>query len=230
MAERFLFAPSLGLVLFACGTGASVLRGSDAPRVVAIALVAVLATAGAVRSARRAAEWRDGVRLWESLARETPEDYRPWSNVATHWIARGELANAERALLRALELEPGDAAVRTNLAIVRMGQGDLAGAEAIHRETLAADPRDVHARFNLAVIALNRDDVPIAIDELERVLEINPNFQPAIERLDAARTSQAAARRFLLEARVPVRESNDPKLLEAWRRACRIAGDPCAGP
>jgi len=235
MAERFLFAPSLGFVLFGCALSAHGMRRWIAdPRArqwIAIGALTAIALAGGTRSALRASQWRDGVRLWESLARATPNDYRPYSNAATHWIARANYDAAEQSLRHALELEPRDAAVRTNLAVVLMERGDLDGAEAIHRGLLAEDPRDVHARFNLGVIALRRDEVSLALAHFEAALEVNPNFMPAADNATAARARIEAARRYLHLHRVRAREaheSRDREFLETYRRACRVAGDACS--
>ena len=96
---------------------ASVARPSASARCTAAASSAWVF---ALRSAARASEWRDGVALWSALARETPNDYRPYSNAATHWIDRERFDEAYNALQRAQALAPRDAAVRTNLAVVSL--------------------------------------------------------------------------------------------------------------
>jgi tetratricopeptide (TPR) repeat protein len=232
MAERFLFAPSLGFVLFATGLASHALRARVPDprrrRLAAGVLVVALGAAGAARSALRAAEWRDGVRLWESLAELTPGDYRPHSNAATHWIERGEYDRAERALRAALALEQGDPAVHTNLAVVLLERGEIEAAESIHLRLIEADPGDHNAWFNLGVIEIERGRVSRALVHFERALAANPNYPPAQAQIAEARRRIEAARRYIHLHRVRARESDDPEFLSTYRRACTIAGEPCA--
>jgi len=229
MAERFLFAPSLGLILFATGLAAHGLRAFVANpgrrRAIAATVLVALTAAGGARSALRAAEWRDGVELWGSLARLTPDDYRPYTNVAVHWIGRGELEQAERALRRALELEPDDAASNLNLAVVLLAQGEDDAAEAIHRGLLEQNPNDFNAWFNLGLVELERNRVASALEHFERTLAIHSNFEPARRQAASARTRVEAARRFIHERRAMARTSSDPDFLATYARACLIAGD-----
>lgn len=234
MAERFLFAPSLGFILFVTGLASHFLRRhlADDPKrqLMAAVVVAGLVVTGSVRSGLRAAEWRDGIQLWESLARLTPGDYRAHSNAATHWIARGNYEAAERALRTALTLETGDPAVHTNLAAVLMGQGELDAAESIHRELLEANPDDVYAWHGLGMIELQRDQVAQALTYFDRALVAHPNFEPARRQAEQARKRIGAARRFIHQNRARARESGDPELWSTFQRACTIAGEDCGGP
>jgi len=229
MAERFLFAPSFGLVL--CAVALARLAGQrwiprERARVGAAALaLAALAAAGTARSVARAAEWRDGVALWESASRAAPRDYRSYSNIATHWIARGELDHAEQALLRALALEPGDRAVLANLAVVHLERGDLDAAEAIQRELLSRNPNDFVAIYNLGQIALRRFDATRALEHFERARALNPNFAQAAPLIAEVSEKIEKARQFVEDNERAAGATNDPKLLLTYARACRIIGD-----
>ena len=232
MAERFLFAPSLGFILCLTGLAAHGLeravRVPERRRAIAAALIAVLAMGGSVRSYQRAAEWRDGVTLWMSLAQQTPTDYRPYSNAATHWIARGEFDNAERALLRALELAPTDPAVRTNLAIVWTNRGQLDDAEALYRALVDEAPDDYYAWLNLGVIEVQRGRTRRALAHFERALAANPYYEPARRQAAAARNQLETARRFLLDARRIGSDQRDEAFRKRYAKACRIAeSDEC---
>lgn len=232
MAERFLFAPSLGFILFATGLAAHGLRKSvripQRRRAIATLLVAALTVGGGVRTLQRAAEWRDGVALWASLARLTPNDYRPYSNVATHWIDRGQLDEAERALLRASSLAPADAAVRTNLAIVYRHRGRLDEAEAVHRALVEEDPNDYNAWLNLGALEMERGRTSRAIPHYERALAVNPYYETARIQLAAAQRQLDTARRFLFAARTIRPNERDAAFRERYDRACRIVeSDEC---
>lgn len=117
MAERFLFAPSLGAILgLVVVADAGLARlPPRAGRAIGAAAVVLLAVAGGVRSAQRAEEWRDDVLLWRAAVRDLPADFRVHSNLATAHMDRGELEAARPPMERAAELGPKDPTVRRNL-------------------------------------------------------------------------------------------------------------------
>jgi tetratricopeptide (TPR) repeat protein len=181
-AERLLFAPSLGFVLLAVLAGERALAGIgplDLRRVLASSVLALLATAGMVRSALRAAEWRDPARLWLSAERLLPLDARIPSNLATVYTARGDFAAAEAALARALALEPDARFARGNLGFLRLAEGRLDEAEAIFRELAASDPEDALAWASLGRIEALRGQPDAARRHLERALALAPHLAPA---------------------------------------------------
>ena len=107
--ERLLFAPSLGFLLFVASSGREALRRweAHAPRraLIASALVAALATAGGIRSHRRALEWRDDLVLWQAEERALPGDPRVLANLAIAFTARGRYAEGHDAIARARQSE-----------------------------------------------------------------------------------------------------------------------------
>ncbi len=217
------------LILFATGIASHALRSRirdrNVRRACAAVVLTVVAIAGGVRSGWRATEWRDGIRLWESLAQLTPSDYRPHSNAATHWIERADYDKAEAALRRALALESRDPAVHANLAVVLLERGDLDAAESIHRSLLASNPNEVNSWLNLGVIELKRNRVSRALEHFEQALSLNPNFEPARIQAESARARIDAARRYMHLRRALARESTDAAFLASYARACRVAGD-----
>jgi hypothetical protein len=108
-AERLLFAPSLGFVLFMASAVRELLRRRIAdPRsraVLASALVAVLAVMGGIRSHQRALEWRDDLRLWHAEERVMPDDPRVQANLAIAHLTRGEWQQSHDAIARARSVQ-----------------------------------------------------------------------------------------------------------------------------
>ena len=118
LAERFLFAPSLGFALAAAAALEALAARARHPslrRALAGALALALALA-ALRGGARAAEWRNPVTLWSPVVRQVPGEFRAYNNLAAGYLELGQPERAVTALRRSLELEPGNAAGLNNLA------------------------------------------------------------------------------------------------------------------
>lgn len=132
--ERLYYAPSLGLS-FAVAALAE--RGG---RLVPLALGAWLLAAAAI-AAPRAAVWKDDATLFCAEAESNPRAVRMLVCAAIVHEVRGERAQAETLVRRALALAPDWALAWNNLGALRLAAGDLDGAQAALQRGLAA-PRD----------------------------------------------------------------------------------------
>lgn len=226
LAERFVFAPSLGFVLLlAVPLWQLLQRSSVAFRAFAVVLAIGLALVGALRSRTRAEQWRDEVRLWTVEAATTPEDPRVFVNLGAAQLRRGNFEAARPPLARALQLDPGHASALNNLAYADLQTGRLAEAAAHYQETLASRPEDAVAWNGLGVIAAREQDPVRAAFHFERATQINPNYATALLNLQAARGARDEARRFLAAQRLESASSSDASLLLRIAQACRAAGD-----
>ncbi|HMI94464.1 MAG TPA: tetratricopeptide repeat protein, partial [Polyangiales bacterium] len=172
------------------------------------------------RSLRREAR-RRVVRLWAGtgdLTRKRAELERAFLSAATPDVEAGRflaesyralatgrrralgdvqlLADAEKVLLRLVELVPGDVESLLALERVRVQRGDLSGAIAALERLLAADPKNAQgylARMAEHALALYRDDE--ALGYAERAVALAPNDARAYLRLgDLYRARQSADR------------------------------------
>jgi len=225
MAERFLFAPSVGFLLLATLAGARALeRVFEAPglrRGVAVVLVGALALAGALRSAARAAEWRDAAALWVAADRDLPDNAAILSNLASVRIARGELDAAAALLERSLAHDPELVEALGNLGSVRMQQGRLEEARVAFTRLLALAPDDFITWSNLGVLETRRNRLADAVPFFQRSLAINPNYADARRNLTAAQRLLEAAR----DRRARAETSEDADLLGRVARDCEAIGD-----
>ncbi len=196
IAERFLFAPSLGFLLLVVLAARRLLEerlGGRAALAVAALLVAALVGVGAWRSHSRAADWRDQVRLWRSAERHLVGDKRVHTNLASAYIERGEFVRARLQLEKALELDAGYLPALGNLGVLQIEEGSLDDATATFRRILELDPRDFLAWNNLGIIEMRRQRYAPAAEHFRRALEINPNFAWARRNLREAERASAEA-------------------------------------
>ena len=226
LAERFLFAPSLGFVLLATLPCWWLLRRSGAPlRSAAALLLLGLSIAGALRSQARAQEWRDEVALWSQEATATPDDPRVLANLGAAHLRRGNYDAARRELARTLKLDPAHLSALNNLAFANLQTGRLHESAERYRQTIALDPRDFVAWNGLGVIAARRGEAARAAELFERAIAINPNYATARRNFEGARSAAQSARQFVESRRAAAQASDDPGLLDAVARACLAAGD-----
>ncbi len=66
---------------------------------------------------------------------------------------------------------------RLGISLRKKGQFDYAAA--YYTRALEMDPKDEHLRFNLARVRIEKGELEASLDELARVLELNPNLEVA---------------------------------------------------
>lgn len=106
-------------------------------------------------------------------ATQIREDAQDYYNMGTNLAKRGEYAEAVQWLLRAVELEPGYAEARYNLARAEWKQGNTGAAETSLRLLLAIDPRHAKAEQLLGTVLGQVGDSKRAIEALYRSVAID---------------------------------------------------------
>ena len=91
---------------------------SRARRVAALALALLLGTATAARNL----VYRDPVRFWEDVVRKSPGNARAYNNLGFSLAAACRIPEADRALVRALEIDPDFVRAAVNLRLLREGE------------------------------------------------------------------------------------------------------------
>jgi len=90
-------------------------------RVAAAVVATVLLVALGVATLGRNAVYRDEVAFWSDVAVKAPGNARAHNNLGYALALAGRDADAERAFLRAMALDPGNARAGVNLALLRSG-------------------------------------------------------------------------------------------------------------
>jgi tetratricopeptide (TPR) repeat protein len=168
LASGFAFAPIGVLVRWGWLRG-----GTWRPAVAGAAAVAVLLLLGT--SAWRARAWRDDIVVWRIATAEEPQRALFWSRYGLALLERHSLTDAERALGRAIELDPKDFAAQQHLGIVLHQQDRPALAITQYEKALALQPRNVYLLLNMAMSEAAIGNVRGAYDRTLQALEIAPN-------------------------------------------------------
>lgn len=181
LAERFLFAPSLGFLVALAGGLRPLARrhpGIVRWRPLGFALLSALALAGALHSRERADDWRDALRLWQVSAARAPDDLRIRANIASVRLERGEFDEARRELEEILARDPHQRLALGNLALLDLQQGRSAEGIRILEDLVARDPLDTLSWMHLALAEARRGRRDAAIERLDRALSHQPGSQP----------------------------------------------------
>jgi len=86
-----------------------------------------------------------------------PDTVVPLVNVALAHARLGQNVEAEKALRKAVKLDPLHGAVNFNLGLLLAEKGEIGAAEKCLRTALKSDPNMAGAAYNLAVIVSQRD-------------------------------------------------------------------------
>lgn len=106
-------------------------------------------------------------------------------------LQKGDLVAAEKALRRAIELQPMFSYAFNNLGVVLYRQGRMAESLAAHLEAARVDPGNVMAYFNAAQRLEARGDLAAAQAQIQALLKLFPQHERGLR--EAARYAAAAA-------------------------------------
>jgi hypothetical protein len=176
LAERTLFLPSVGALL-ALGAAVSWLAARLATvqrndvvrglRLVAVALVVTILTAGTWRSITRTPVWHDNERLFSQAVVDAPQSYRAHYMLGAWMFETKRKKEGEHSYRRALALFPYDPFMSYNLALQYQMSGMYAAAIPLYRWTFDLAPhfREGEGRENFAICLASVNQVTEAREQ-----------------------------------------------------------------
>ncbi|HYQ90172.1 MAG TPA: hypothetical protein VEU09_11160 [Candidatus Binatia bacterium] len=202
MADRYLYAPSLGFCWALAAVVVGLGRLDRFPRldwkgIAAVATTLAIALGFTLQTLRYSAVWKSSESLW-SYAITKSQDYRVFNNLGAEWIIQKRWAEAEKLLKRAAKVE--------NITTYQ-SLGVLYNATHRYDEALKATDRaleilsrqkpipalSAELHFNRGAILWAQEKVPAAVSEWRTALREDPRHAHAKEML------AIAARRFSKE-------------------------------
>jgi tetratricopeptide (TPR) repeat protein len=118
--------------------------------------------------------WHDSETLWNHALAASPSSMA-YFHVGRFTAQRGDLAEAEKHLRRAVEINPTNDVIQSNLALVLARQGNLAEATAHFYRALEINPADPATLNNMGITLAQQGKLDEAIQHFQRSLEIKPN-------------------------------------------------------
>jgi tetratricopeptide (TPR) repeat protein len=173
------------------------------------------------------------IRELRATAEREPDSLNAHLRLGTALAQRNQLPEAEKAILRALEIDPKCAGAYVNLGGIKLTALDFNGCVEANDKAIECDPNLTLAHFNrgLAYLYLNQPNEMLPC--FERVVELEPGNAAGVYHLAVAlhavgRTPEAHAR--LAEA-TDMGHSPDPRFIKAVQAAIqRIEGGANAAP
>jgi Flp pilus assembly protein TadD len=129
--------------------------------------------------------------VYRRVTEAEPDCAEAWHLLGIVALQRGEGATAQRLIARAVELAPGDAKFRTNLANSVVVQGNLAAAEPILRAAISADAGYADAHYALGHVLRDSGRLKEAEASLRRAIELEPGHAKALNDLGAMLKNQS---------------------------------------
>ena len=215
VCERFLYLGGIGLALAAAIPLRGLIeRSATNRRVALLAGVPLLVLAGVwIAGARsRAADWRDDLRLFETLSAGTPESSKIRYQYALALGRRDRTAEATREYEEAIRLSPSNLPARNNLALLYEQAGRTTDAEAQYRACLEIAPAIPLVRHNLATL----------LQRQGRLAEAEAEYRQAILRDPLHAESHVQLGELLAQS------GDMAGAFVSWREAVRV--DPSYGP
>ena len=115
-------------------------------------------------------------RLAADALRRHPDDFDALYFHGWLCLRSGGLEEGIEHIERALEVNPGHAEARFNLAAAMRNQGRLEDAAACYRKTVEFDPGNIAAHFNLANVLDDLGEALPAVDAYGKAVDLDPDF------------------------------------------------------
>lgn len=192
-AERFIYLPSLGLIMGACFAGYALARRAEALRKGAsVAFLFVLLLFSA-RTILRNRDYRDDEALYRATLAVSPTSFLIQANLGNVYLRQGRFDLAEERFQEALRLKPDDPSAFNGLAVVYIHRGRLDLAKAVLLKALTANPHSFAAHANLGLIHRQEGRLDLALAAFQRAVALHPGHVGAL--VDLGRTSLALGQR-----------------------------------
>ena len=173
IAERFLYIPSIAMVLLAAALAGAFLSRKPARISMVIAASAVIAALGLYATIERNKVWKDEAVFWSDVIEKYPS-VRAYTNYGLALEERGEVARAIGFYELAVETDPAYAFALNNLAANYLKKGRTDEAIVYFERSIELDPGNATINANLGDAFMRKGNLGLAVIYYERAYAIDP--------------------------------------------------------
>jgi Flp pilus assembly protein TadD len=201
IADRYVYLPSIGILLIVVELARGTRPAMPRARILAFAALAVWFSALAYA---RTVEWRDRLTFETRILKQYPDDPDALAGLGIALAEHGRLEEAVASFSRAAAIDPDNADTRVNLcaALQKLGRFEDAVREGRAAVRLRPQQADAHTNLAAALEALGRAEE--SADEYAEAVRLTPQSGEAHANLGrallAVGTRSAEAERHLREA------------------------------
>lgn len=146
LAERYVYLSAMGVCLAAVYAAEQFVPRVTIPALFLVAVLFGIATTG------RNAIWHDDLAFYSRMAADAPHASHGYLNLGVYYAENGELAKAEAALGKALDLPPYDRRESMALSNLYVEAGETEKAVKVLERAVARDPGSFESYFMLGRI------------------------------------------------------------------------------
>ena len=184
MADRYLYLPSFGFVLFLALMIFSIDQIKINPikrhsKYIIIALLLLIISFYVIVAIKTNSEWKDNFTLLSANVEKSPLGTRTHYALALHYRNQGDYETAEKYALRAIELASGNYHAYENLGTINAYQKNYDKAIEYYDKAIELSPKFYLAHNNLGLIYSYIGDFNKSIFYLNKAVEIDPKLSKA---------------------------------------------------
>lgn len=175
IAERYLYFPAVGLILFVALSIRLVSQGSHGR--FQAAYIVILSTILCIYSldvVKRNEAWIDNYTLWSDTVKKMPNSSRAHDNLGLIFANKGQLDKAILHYQSAVKLKPESSKAHNNLGIAYAGKKQFAYAIKEFEAALKIEPNNPNFHSNIGMAYEKTGRFTEAIDAYKTALKLNP--------------------------------------------------------
>lgn len=196
IAERYLYAPSVGfcIVAAALARGLYLKRLSPVPHAVqqriVIAALSLCIVISVFITVDRNGDWESDITLWSKTVRQKPHSMIAYNNLGYAYQEAGMLENAVRAYRNAIAVKPGYVLSHYNIASIYVKREMYDEALERYREIVRLDSTFVRAYYGMGAIYAWKKMNDEAVGAFRTAIRLYPSYAKAHYRLGMIYVSQ----------------------------------------
>ncbi len=179
VAERYVYAASIGIVLAITAILAAVISRMRWPRWSTVLVLAVWTGLSIIPLRNRVQAWSSESELYQTSLRTSPKSAVLWLNLGVLNDEKGYARIASDYYETAIGLQPSYLQAHINLANAYMKTGRLADAAREYDQVLAYDPENLGAQLKLGQLLAMKGDYDSALALLKRLVKEHPDSSEA---------------------------------------------------
>jgi tetratricopeptide (TPR) repeat protein len=138
---------------------------------------------------------QEAIKIYEAVLRTQPDDWTVNYNLGYAYYLVGNLAEADRFLTRAVQIDPTPPEGFFYLGLTKLKLGDVNSAAANVQRAISIQPDSIHYHFALGVIFRLQGNLAGALSEFDQELDLDPDDRAARSQIAEIEAAQAAGQK-----------------------------------